>query len=796
MKKHLIKFCICIIVIAAVFSPVYILADEMQDENTIVNQELQTESQSTESGQVSALSVLYYTKIAKSDGTFTKVGTYSSYDEAVAAMNLSSDSNMVVTRSNKTYNGGVIAMKDGIAVSAPSGSTLLIYRPGTSTKYTYIPSGHTLFYYSNHSESRVTVAISGYKGDANNSQLVLIPRIQVGGKQSYYYVDSDGDIIHKYTRVSKDLKTTKYYSYTYYKAPSFLKTSTKYYSLDGKTFYKDSKLKTKVGTLSNYYNILPVRSKTKYSTDQLNYYISLLDEDDSVLNGQAKAFINAQNKYGVNAAIMLCIARLESANGTSNFATQRYNLFGLNAGDANPNNASYYTSVASCVNVFAGDWISDGYCDANGDFRYFGANLGNKREGINVYYASDPYWGQKIAGLYYKMDRKLGYKDRYAYNIGVTTTADYVYYNTSAKSVMYRLSMKNYSYPTTIPVIILDAANTTYYKIQSDMPMNDNTGLTDCYALYDYANDVGYVKKSSIKIIEPSTLIDRTYLEELVSSVESLDTTGYTEQSAAAFNDAYKAAVYVLESVSTTQAKINTAYNNLKTAYESLKVYVAVTGITLDKTSVTVNENLNPIQLTATISPDGASEKGVTWSSSDKSIATVSSLGLITPHKNGTVTITAKSKDPNVDFSAACTVTISLTMAASNVYNMDYTNGFIHNVMPSTDMAAFLNNVVLPEGYTAGVYSGSSRVSSGIIKTGMILKTSNGSGDDKNYSISVKGDLNGDGLVTISDLIYLKSHLLGISKLTAVLEMSGDLNDDSSVSISDFVTIKSILLGK
>jgi beta-N-acetylglucosaminidase len=418
-------------------------------------------------------------------------------------MKASSDANMVVTSSSQKYNGGVVAMKDGIAVSAAS-STINIYRTGTTTKYTYITTSHMLYYYSskmyyytNSSVLKAKVGISGFIGEALVSQLVLIPRIQVLG-QSYYYVDEDGDIIHRYATFSTTSRTPSYHKYTYLKAPSFMKQSVKYYSLDGKKFYTNPQLTKLAGTLSNYYNILPVRSKTKYTASELNYYISLLDAPTSVLNGQAQAFINAQNKYGVNAAILLSIAFLESAYGTSYYATTRYNLFGINAGDANPDNASYYSSVAACVNYMAGDFISDGYCDANTDSRYFGANLGNKQQGFNVCYASDPYWGQKIAGLFYKIDRKLGYKDRYAYNLGVTNKTDYVYYATFSTSTMYKIAMKTASYPVGIPVILLDASDPAYYKIQSDMPINDLTGLTDCYAIYDYANDVGYVKKTSI----------------------------------------------------------------------------------------------------------------------------------------------------------------------------------------------------------------------------------------------------------------------------------------------------------
>lgn len=78
------------------------------------------------------------------------------------------------------------------------------------------------------------------------------------------------------------------------------------------------------------------------------------------------------------------------------------------------------------------------------------------------------------------------------------------------------------------------------------------------------------------------------------------------------------------------------------------------TGITLNKTETTITKGQTET-LTATVAPDDADDKTVTWTSSDEAVATVDENGTVTAVKGGTATITASTVN---DKKAACTVTV------------------------------------------------------------------------------------------------------------------------------------------
>lgn len=105
-------------------------------------------------------------------------------------------------------------------------------------------------------------------------------------------------------------------------------------------------------------------------------------------------------------------------------------------------------------------------------------------------------------------------------------------------------------------------------------------------------------------------------------------------------------------SSSSSSTKSNT--NNSSTSSSSSKSN-SDTKSTVSATGIKINENVSELKvgenksLTGTIFPSNATDKTITWKSSDESIATVSTNGEIKAKKEGTITITAKTVNEKTD---------------------------------------------------------------------------------------------------------------------------------------------------
>ncbi|NOV03945.1 Ig-like domain-containing protein [Paenibacillus planticolens] len=121
-----------------------------------------------------------------------------------------------------------------------------------------------------------------------------------------------------------------------------------------------------------------------------------------------------------------------------------------------------------------------------------------------------------------------------------------------------------------------------------------------------------------------------------------------------------------LETAVVANAQGAEALPNLKSAVrEDTEVQIPATGVQVDKSSATVKQG-ETIALTAAVQPANASNKNVTWSSSDPTVASVENAGgkgIVTGLKTGTVTITATSVDGG--FKATSQVTVEAGVPSS-----------------------------------------------------------------------------------------------------------------------------------
>lgn len=114
----------------------------------------------------------------------------------------------------------------------------------------------------------------------------------------------------------------------------------------------------------------------------------------------------------------------------------------------------------------------------------------------------------------------------------------------------------------------------------------------------------------------------------------------------------------------------DSAYGSAAVAVNVSATATPATGITLSQSNLTGKE-FTSAQLTATVTPTGATDVQVVWSSSDPTVAAVSPLGLVTLKKAGEATITATVKGTQVSADCQVTVTSSLLVQYQFDGNMD-----------------------------------------------------------------------------------------------------------------------------
>lgn len=338
-------------------------------------------------------------------------------------------------------------------------------------------------------------------------------------KTPSYYRSNSGELQHYLTN---NVWGDTYSKTIVGKAPSWMKDGVKYYSYDGVYFYQnwqDIQVSGKgaineTNPFYNYYQWLPFRSGSNMDASNFNSFVNSrgytsiptsypASRTQSKLVNTGSIFEAVQNNYGINGAMQFAMGIHESGWGRSSLSINKNNLFGMNATDNNPyGNGTSFPTTEDGINYHADRYLSWGYTDPLSDFRFFGSHVGNKGSGMNVKYASDPFWGEKIAGWYYQIDKAYGYKDYNYYSIGIKQEIGTYNIRSQASTSSKALYMTKNGHSNIriaeYPFLVIGKSG-SFYEVQSDTPIVN--GVAKYSGTYDWADSTVFVSTGAVEVI-------------------------------------------------------------------------------------------------------------------------------------------------------------------------------------------------------------------------------------------------------------------------------------------------------
>ena len=236
----------------------------------------------------------------------------------------------------------------------------------------------------------------------------------------------------------------------------------------------------------------------------------------------------------------------------------------------------------------------------------------------------------------------------------------------------------------------------------------------------------------------------------------------------------------------TTVITVTTLDGN-KTATKTITVVntqeetIPVEGITFNRPSGIVEKGSSTSLVEAImITPANATNKNVTWTSSNPEVATVNEQGILTALAEGTTVITVTTVDGNK------TATKNITVRESIPYQVDEEKKIISKIKEKTTVEELIN-------YMEGtIFKGEAEIAAGeLIGTGYKMKKVDGT----EYTLIITGDINGDGKVTTTDLLKIRREIVGLETFDEIQVMAGNVDEEDGINITDLVKMKRYCVG-
>ena len=232
------------------------------------------------------------------------------------------------------------------------------------------------------------------------------------------------------------------------------------------------------------------------------------------------------------------------------------------------------------------------------------------------------------------------------------TNPDNMYYNTDHTSAYCSIRGRNSSSSTYYCFIhgfdftqVPSTATVTDFKVKIRCYRNSYLSTSSSYAIRLASSP------SSSSVISGTTMSD-TVTTSSGGEVYEIPTGSLTWSTLSSYSTNFSIDI-PLRSTSNQYPYLYVYGAEIEVTYSTQTV--SVTGVSLDQHTATIEEE-GTVQLTETISPSNATNKNVTWSTSNSSVATVSG-GLVTGVSTGSATITVTTADGG--FTDTCTVTVT-----------------------------------------------------------------------------------------------------------------------------------------
>lgn len=221
-----------------------------------------------------------------------------------------------------------------------------------------------------------------------------------------------------------------------------------------------------------------------------------------------------------------------------------------------------------------------------------------------------------------------------------------------------------------------------------------------------------------------------------------------------------------------------------------------LTGVSLDRYTLTLYAGEEAEQLTATLKPEGT-EATIRWTSSNQTAATVSQDGKITPLSAGVTVVTAAAGD----YRASCIVTVQPKRVRVTGIRFDEPT---HTLMMGSTVT--LQPIIAPDDATVKnlTWVSSDEQTATVSRTGIVTALSVGETTitattvDGGYSAEIKiivtaaaqlGDVNGDGYIDAADALLCLRTSVGLITLTPEQEAAADVNHDGLIDAGDAILI-------